>query len=744
MSSPTESNNFFDDFLDDYFAECEEHLAVVRRELLALESCMNQPQIEGSILNELFRSFHSIKGLSAMVGVREAEKLAHQMESYLRSLRDGQTSLKPEGFDALMSGTQILERAIEAYRTKEDPPDIEEIISQLEACNPPVVAKTPNAAITPFEVKLKPEEMKRLEALVGEGKPIWHFVFTPSTELSKQGIGVNAIREQLQAIGELIYVSPRLNANQKILFDFIVATEGPENHNLGSELKYLSWEPYHIPSSVSATSIRSSNSEVEPSRGPEAPATATAPEEVEAIAVVSSSQSEEPERKESESGKETAEAEPLEISEPETSNAISPTKSTSPLISGSNLVRVDLPKLDELMRMVGELVITRARLEENLKNLPPTVPAARRRTLQEINLTLERQLRDLRQGVMQVRLVPIAEIFARMQFVVRDLMRLTGKQVALEISGAETEIDKFVVERMMDPLLHLVRNAVSHGIESTEERLKAGKSATGAIALRASAAGEMVIIEIEDDGQGVDISRVLKRAKQQGLLSDSVSETNDPDNYDSQTILDLLCSPGFSTKEEADLASGRGVGMAIVKNTVQELGGCVKFTTQKGKGSHFIIDLPLTLAITDALIVEVSGQTFAIPESSIQEVLSIDNQAIIKLQSQEIISYRGHVFPLRYLARLFNCAVTTDNSEKLTVVVIGNSLNSTGLVVNRILGLREIVVRPLTDPLLQSPGISGATELGDGRVVLIMDVPALICSTINQFLTTPKTAINSG
>ncbi|MDT9204627.1 MULTISPECIES: Hpt domain-containing protein, partial [unclassified Limnospira] len=292
MSSPTESNNFFDDFLDDYFAECEEHLAVVRRELLALESCMNQPQIEGSILNELFRSFHSIKGLSAMVGVREAEKLAHQMESYLRSLRDGQTSLKPEGFDALMSGTQILERAIEAYRTKENPPDIEEIISQLEACNPPVLAKTPNAAITPFEVKLKPEEMKRLEALVGEGKPIWHFVFTPSTELSKQGIGVNAIREQLQAIGELIYVSPRLNANQKILFDFIVATEGPENHNLGSELKYLSWEPYHIPSSVSATSIRSSNSEVEPSRGPEAPATAAAPEEVEAIAVVSSSQSE--------------------------------------------------------------------------------------------------------------------------------------------------------------------------------------------------------------------------------------------------------------------------------------------------------------------------------------------------------------------------------------------------------------------------------------------------------------------
>ncbi|MFO7029611.1 chemotaxis protein CheA [Limnospira fusiformis CCALA 023] len=744
MSSPTESNNFFNEFLDDYFAECEEHLAVVRRELLALESCMNQPQIEGSILNELFRSFHSIKGLSAMVGVREAEKLAHQMESYLRSLRDGQISLKPEGFDALMSGTQILERAIGAYRTKEDPPDIDEIISQLEACNPPVVAaKTLTAAITPFEMKLKPEEKKRLEALVSEGKQIWHFVFTPSTELSKQGIGVNAIREQLQAIGELIYVSPRLNANQKILFDFILATQEAENHDLGSELKYLTGEPYQIPSPVSEANSGSSNLKVEPPREPEAPATAEAPGEVEAIGTVVNRT--ESERKESEERTETAPApaEVLETSEAETSNNISPAKSTSPLISGSNLVRVDLPKLDELMRMVGELVITRARLEENLKNLPPSFPAARRRTLQEINLTLERQLRDLRQGVMQVRLVPIAEIFARMQFVVRDLMRLTGKQVALEISGAETEIDKFVVERMMDPLLHLVRNAVSHGIELTEERLKAGKSAMGAIALRASTAGEMVIIEIEDDGQGVDISRVLKRAKQQGLLSDSVSENNDPDNYDSQTILDLLCSSGFSTKEEADLASGRGVGMAIVKNTVQELGGCVKFTTKKGKGSHFIIDLPLTLAITDALIVEVSGQTFAIPESSIQEVLSIEHKGIIRLEDQEIISYRGHVFPLRYLARLFNCVVTTDESEKLTIVVIGNSVNSTGLVVNRILGIREIVVRPLTDPFLQSPGIAGATELGDGRVVLILDVSTLMSSKIPKIVK-PQQFINSG
>lgn len=691
----TENNDFFDDFLDDYFAECEEHLAVVRRELLSLEASMNQSHIEGSILNELFRSFHSIKGLSAMVGVRQAEALSHSMESYLRSLRDDKIPLKPEGFDALMSGAQILEQAINAYRIQGDPPDIDPVISQLINCNPTVAEKKPDPTITPFEVKLKPEEINRLETLVNQGKPIWHFVFNPDTELSKQGIGVNNIREGLQAISELIYVAPRLRSNQKIVFDFIVATETPENHNLELDQKFLTWEPYKIADKTITV--------------------AESPPEL------------------------TKSAESAEDF-----STITYPKSPSPLISTSNLVRVDLPKLDELMRMVGELVITKARLEENLKNLPHSVPAPQRRTLQEINLTLERQLRDLRQGVMQVRLVSIAEIFARMQFVVRDLMRLTAKQVVLDISGSETEIDKFVVERMMDPLLHLVRNAVSHGIESPEERVKVGKSPAGMITLRASTAGEVVIIEIEDDGQGIDVDKVQQKGKKQGLLSESISETSsNADNGNSQIILDLLCSPGFSTKEEADLASGRGVGMAIVKNTVQELGGNVTLTTQTGKGCRFTIHLPLTLAITDALIVEVSGQTFAIPESSIQEVLTIEQQAIIHLEDNEIISYRGHVLPLNYLARLFNLVSTTKKSEKLTVVVIGNNINSTALVVNRILGLKEIVVRPLTDPFVQSPGLAGATELGDGRVVLILDILALIRNKNTNGLWSSKLGINS-
>jgi len=702
VSSSTENTNFFNEFLDDYFAECEEHLAVVRRELLALESWVDRPQIEGSILNELFRSFHSVKGLSAMVGVRDAEELAHHMESYLRSLRDRQITLKPEGFDALMVGTQILERAIESRRDDTaESPDIAPAVRQLEAVIPQEPPTTTATAVTSSdEVKLKPEEIDRLQAVARTGQPLWHFTFSPDTELSKRGIGVNSIRERLTQLGELIHVAPRLKADNKIVFDFILTTDEPEGGFAGWEAEGLSWEPYQIAE-------------------PEAAVEASAPRE---------------ESAESEAASEPPPPEVIEDSEAaetairDSAPTATQTAKTAPLMGASNLVRVDLPKLDDLMRMVGELVITRARLDENLKHLPASVPAARRRALQEIALTLERQLRDLRQGVMQVRLVPIGEIFARMQFAVRDLMRVTGKQVALDISGRETEIDKFVVERMMDPLLHLVRNAVSHGIESPEERVRAGKPAEGRVALRASTAGEMVTVEIEDDGRGIDIRRVFERGRQQGLLSE-LAENFDPEHYDAQTVLDLLCSPGFSTRDEADLASGRGVGMAIVKTTVQELGGAVTFQTQPGHRTHFTIHLPLTLAITDALIVQVCGQTFAIPQSSVREVMDIDRAAIIRLEGHEIISYRGQILPLNYLERLFNCASDAEMPpEKLTVVAIGNGVSSAGLVVNRIVGLREIVVRPLTDPFVQSPGIAGATELGDGRVVLILDVVALIRS----------------
>ncbi|MGK7900349.1 MAG: chemotaxis protein CheA [Hormoscilla sp.] len=680
MCNDSESSEIFTEFLEDYYAECEEHLAVVRSQLMALEADVNQPQIAIESLNELFRSFHSIKGLSGMVGVKEAEELAHQMESYLRSLRDGQVLLSPEGFDALMNGTKLLEEVLACHRSGTSLPDITAAVSKLTAVitDPePTEQESP----TPPTILDPPEQP-------AEQPRTWHFVFTPSAELKSRGVHVNSIRDRLKSIGDLINATPRMMADSAIVFDLIVASTAPETAFASWAEDGLTWEPDEV--------SETPQSEVTPQET-----------ETESHLAVSEVELQESERGEASSFTQTTTAK----------------KSSQPTLINqpSNVVRVELPKLDELMRMVGDLVISRARLTDNLSRLKGTLPEPQMRALQEINLAMERQLRDLRQGVMRVRLVPIGEIFSRMHFVVRDIARSSQKQVTLEISGEETEIDKFVVERMMDPLLHLVRNAVSHGIESPSERIEAGKPPDGKIALNARSAGETIAISIADDGRGVDTAKVL----QKGGLSSSPNQDEEA-NIPSSIILDILCSPGFSTKEQADLTSGRGVGMAIVKKAVQELGGLLTLETTAGMGTQFIIQLPLTLAIADALIVSVGSQTFAIPQSSIREVIELSASAITVFANNEIILYRGTVLPLLHLARLFKIPDRTTDNKSVKVVVVGNELNGVGLVVDRPLGLREIVVRPLTDPLVQAVGISGATELGDGRVVLILDVLDLI------------------
>jgi two-component system, chemotaxis family, sensor kinase CheA len=387
-----------------------------------------------------------------------------------------------------------------------------------------------------------------------------------------------------------------------------------------------------------------------------------------------------------------------------------------PTIAPASVVRVDLDRLDELMRIIGDLVISRTRLEEQLADLKRSTPPAAWRSLQETSLSMGRQLRDLRESVMRVRMVQIGEIFERMTFVVRDLARESGKKVIVQLSGGETEIDKFLVERMMDPLMHLVRNAVSHGLETTAEREAQGKRSEGLLSLSATTAGEKIIIKIADDGRGIDRNLVLGRANAIGL-----SDANAP--LDDDALLSLLCTPGFSTRDEADRESGRGVGMDVVKKATEELGGRITLATKLGEGTTFTIELPLTLAIAEALIVTVNGQRFAVPQSAVREVLEVESSATKVLENNEIISYRGKVLPLIRLARVFEMSHQRGNN--FHVLVIGEETNAVGLAVDRILGQREIVVRAIKDPLAQSKGIAGATELGDQRVVLILDITAL-------------------
>jgi two-component system, chemotaxis family, sensor kinase CheA len=668
-TSQSGNNPFFAGFLDDYFAECDEHLTAVRRGLLALESFLGQSKIDRSLLDDLFRRFHSLKGISGMVGLYEAEQLAHQLESYLRLLRQDQITLEQEGMDALIDGVKVLEQVIVARRSDLSPPNISSIMSRLgevisiPASTGPRIQSLPAGSVQDSfsTFALNGDEIARIESALQAGARIWHISFIPGAELTERGINVNSIRSRLMEVGDLIRAIPRVTAQGGIAFDFLISSRADES-------LFVGW----LNDGITYKSLYSS----------------------------------------------------LEDLESQNSATLSETSTISlPALSPSNVVRVDLERLNELMRMVGELVISRSHLEENLGRLETLIPTNEWEILQETNQAMERQLRELREGVMQVRMVPIGEIFERMQFVIRDLRRESQKRIRLELSGQETEIDKYLVERMMDPLLHLVRNAVSHGLEPESERLLKGKPPEGRISLRASTAAEMVVIEVEDDGRGIDWERVAARGRSLGLIG--------PDTpINEETILGLICSSGFSTKDEADRASGRGIGMAVVKNTILEMGGSISLDSRPGEGTRFTINLPLTLAIAEALIVSVGGQSFTVPQSSVSEVLEIDPASVTVLENNEIISYRDSILPIMRLSRFFG--LPESKERNLYAFVSGSGLNSLGIVVDHIMEQREIVVRPITDPLIHVTGIGGATELGDGRPVLILDTAALIRTTSRQ------------
>jgi two-component system chemotaxis sensor kinase CheA len=406
----------------------------------------------------------------------------------------------------------------------------------------------------------------------------------------------------------------------------------------------------------------------------------------------------------------------LAVNEPDGSDKVSLPASATSMLASAGIVRVDLDRLDDLMRMIGDLVSSRSQLEETLKNSRRNMAPGEWRRLQEISSAIAKQLHSLREGVIRVRLVQVGEIFERMRFVVRDLARESGKEIRLEISGEETEIDKFLVERMMDPLLHLVRNAVSHGLETSSERKAQRKPPEGRLTLRAETVGENILIEIADDGRGVDAERVRVDALAKGLIDDDSSLNN-------ETLLEILCTPGFSTRLTADRESGRGVGMDVVAKAVSELGGRLSLETERNQGTRFLIELPLTLAIAEALIAIVGKQRFAVPQSAVREVIEVQPSSVKVLENNEIISYRDGVLPLVRLARLFDLGEVHD--DPFHVFVIGSGKNALGIAVDRILGQREIVVRGIGDPLVQVPGIAGATELGDEKVVLILDVGGL-------------------
>lgn len=380
----------------------------------------------------------------------------------------------------------------------------------------------------------------------------------------------------------------------------------------------------------------------------------------------------------------------------------------------SQTVRVDISKLDKLMNLVGELVINKTRLEQIFRTNDLSA-------LNETAEQIDRISADLQTVVMDVRMVPIEQVFNRFPRMVRDLAKELGKEINLIMEGKETELDRTVIDEIADPLVHLIRNSIDHGIESLEERRKKGKPAQGTLRLSAKQEGNSIIILVEDDGQGINLEKVKSKALEKGIIT-----TNQLEQMDENSIVDLIFSPGFSTASQITDISGRGVGLDVVRSKIQSLKGNVAVESKEGQGSKFTIKLPLTLAIIQALMVKVGPEIYAIPLANINETTSINLNDIKKVQDQEVMVLRNHVLPLVRLAKVLEVP-NMDNyeSEELFVVVVRKNNKFIGLIVNELIGQQEIVISSLGKFLNGVPGIAGAAILGDGTVSLILDIGTL-------------------
>ena len=399
-----------------------------------------------------------------------------------------------------------------------------------------------------------------------------------------------------------------------------------------------------------------------------------------------------------------------------------------PAVGKNQTIRVDIDRLDSLLNLVGELVINRTRISDIANTLARSVGGNKAssndgfsglaKDLAESSALLARTTNEIQESIMKVRMVPIGQVFDRFPRMVRDLAKARGKEIKLEIAGAETDLDKTIVDEVGEPLMHLVRNCIDHGIESANDREKHGKSRAGTIKLNAFHEGNQVIIEVNDDGGGIDLVRVRERGIKQGLIAET-------DKLTDREIVDLIFTPGFSTAEAVTDVSGRGVGMDVVKKNIVRLKGVFDVDSVLGGGTKFTMKLPLTLAIIQALLVRVANELYSIPLDSVIESQRIDATDVRTVHGGEVITLRGQVVPLIRVGEFFQLTNARD-PDKVMIVIVGLQGRQVGLVVDSFQGEQEIVIKPLSDVIGRIAGISGATILGNGSISLIIDVHSLV------------------
>lgn len=400
-------------------------------------------------------------------------------------------------------------------------------------------------------------------------------------------------------------------------------------------------------------------------------------------------------------------------------------------VASSELLRVEVSKIHRIMNLVGELVIGRSMVAQALADLSAdrSVEESLRDRLSDANGFLEHTLAELQAAVLKIRMVPVEHVFRRFPRLVRDLAHARGRSVELEIQGGLTELDKSIVDALGEPLLHLVRNAIDHGLESPEERVRAGKPRSGRLLLSAFYEGNHVHVVVEDDGRGIDVAEVARQAVTQGLI-----ESSQLDQMAPADILNTIYQPGFSTKDEVSDISGRGIGMDVVRESIEKLKGVIELQTAPGRGTRFLMRLPLTLAILRAVLVEVSGRAFAVPLTSVLEIVRLGSDQARSVLGRGVLYWRDQVVPLVSLREALGLPPSSAEDSgrgRAFVLLVGEAERRVGLVAERLLGEQELVVKPIEDTLTRNPGIAGASVLGNGRVVLILHTRGLLDKTVH-------------
>ena len=671
--------------IKDFLAESEEILEKLNLDLVTLGDVIeNGGAAEPDLLNTIFRGAHSFKGISGMFGFDDLCELCHHMENLLDSLRLGKVQLSEHLIETLFALLEVLTQLVHGKAKSEDftldiTPYIQRINAVLhgeESSLPPTQAQGIDPAI--LRVLTEYEE-HRLNESIKNGKNILRI--SVNFSLMSFDVELAALTDQLKQYGEVLSTLPSAGEIQgHIGFQLLFGTRSTSD-----ELEeILQSEELTIVTLCSAAVVAA------PLGLPAKPQTAR-PVAVEVVAKEGGGNEEE---------------------------------RAASLRSLSRTVRVDIDKLDHLMNIVGELVLSKSAITAIAEQLKQQASNDLTAELQKATRGLDRRLEELQQGVMDVRMVPIAQIFDKMVRIIRRVSNEQGKRIALDIRGADTELDKLIVEDLSDPLMHIIRNAVDHGIEPGEERVAAGKPEKGTITLWASQKGNHVVLEIGDDGRGIDAKRVRQKAIERGLVSPETELSRDD-------IYNLVFLPGFSTRDEVTDLSGRGVGMDVVKNNIAALSGAIEIDSELGRGTLMTITLPITLAIIKALIVRVSGRSYAIPINSVLETLMIDATAIRTIERREVIELRQKTLPLLRLTEVFALPVEEKKGNARSfVVVTGMAEKRIGIMVDELIGQQDLVIKSLGKTLSFVRGIAGAADLGNQKTVLVLDVGGLMSEAL--------------